>query len=72
MTFYFEIVATQSFAFKLVGAIVRTHYSNFRVQDTCQLRWWLLGFGDQVEVLEPEHLRAEFAEIARSLHDMYS
>ena len=42
------------------------------VQDTCQLRWWLLGFGDQVEVLEPEHLRAEFAQIAQSLQDMYA
>jgi predicted DNA-binding transcriptional regulator YafY len=42
------------------------------VPDTSQLRWWLLGFGDQVEVLEPEHLRDEFAQIARSMADMYS
>jgi predicted DNA-binding transcriptional regulator YafY len=42
------------------------------VPDTSQLRWWLLGFGDQVEVLEPEHLRDEFAQIAQSLQDMYA
>jgi predicted DNA-binding transcriptional regulator YafY len=30
------------------------------------------GFGDQVEVLEPEHLRDEFAQIAQSLQDMYA
>ncbi len=29
------------------------------VADTGQLRWWLLGFGGRVEVLEPESLREE-------------
>ena len=37
------------------------------VPDTAQLRWWLAGFGSQVEVLEPESLRAEFREEARRL-----
>ena len=27
------------------------------VHDTSQLRWWLLGFGDQVEIVEPLQLR---------------
>ncbi len=27
-----------------------------RVRDTGELRWWLLGFGDAVEVLRPEGL----------------
>ena len=27
------------------------------VEDTAQLRWWLLGFGDQVEVVGPKNLR---------------
>jgi len=30
------------------------------------------GFGDQVEVLGPEHLREEFAQIAQSMADIYS
>lgn len=35
---------------------VRAH-----VVDTLQLRWWLLGFADGVEVLSPPTLRAELA-----------
>jgi len=31
------------------------------VADSGQLRWWLMGFGDLVEVLEPAGLRAELA-----------
>jgi predicted DNA-binding transcriptional regulator YafY len=27
------------------------------VRDTSQLQWWLLGFGEQVEMVEPLHLR---------------
>jgi predicted DNA-binding transcriptional regulator YafY len=32
--------------------------------DTPQLRWWLRGFGDGVEVLEPTELRREMSEVA--------
>ena len=32
------------------------------VADTAQLRWWLLGLGDHVEVLAPVRLRSEIAE----------
>lgn len=42
------------------------------VADTQQLRWWLLGFGDKVEVLEPAALRAEFAQIAHALVAHYT
>ncbi|MFZ5724427.1 MAG: helix-turn-helix transcriptional regulator [Pseudomonadota bacterium] len=41
------------------------------VPDTQQLRWWLLGFGDKVEVLAPAALRAEFATIAATLAAQY-
>jgi len=41
------------------------------VPDTAQLRWWLLGFSDQVEVLEPAALRGEFINMSQSLHDVY-
>jgi len=36
-------------------------------QDTNELRWWLLGFGSGVEVLQPTNLREEFK---RTSHDM--
>lgn len=41
------------------------------VRDTEQLRWWLLGFGEWVEVLGPEELRREFAEIASRMRRQY-
>jgi predicted DNA-binding transcriptional regulator YafY len=41
------------------------------VLDSCQLRWWLRGFGSQVEVLEPADLRAEFKEMAKELRSIY-
>ena len=42
------------------------------VQDTSELRWWLLGFGDQVEILEPTELRNAFSEIASNMAAIYT
>jgi len=42
-----------------------------RIKETQQLRWWLLGFGAQVEVLQPRHLREWFKESAQNLYQMY-
>ena len=41
------------------------------VADTRELRWWLRGFGDHVEVQSPPALRLEFKEHSRSLHELY-
>ena len=41
------------------------------VRDTAQLRWWLQGFGAQVEILGPPELREEFAEHVRELAPRY-
>ena len=41
------------------------------VQDTAELRWWLLGYGDKVEVLSPAFLRDEFRAIADRLGQTY-
>ncbi|TYO96328.1 putative DNA-binding transcriptional regulator YafY [Geothermobacter ehrlichii] len=41
------------------------------VLDSHQLRWWLLGFGDTVEILGPPALRQEFKSIAAKLHQFY-
>lgn len=41
------------------------------VKDTLELRWWLLGFGGNVEVLGPAALRREFLETARKLQEIY-
>ena len=42
------------------------------VNDTMELRWWLLGFGDSIEVLAPKALRQEFIEISRRMASLYS
>lgn len=39
--------------------------------DTSQLRWWLLGFGEQVEIKKPKSLRTEFKSIAKDLSLIY-
>ncbi|MCP1727638.1 putative DNA-binding transcriptional regulator YafY [Natronospira proteinivora] len=41
------------------------------VQNTKQLRWWLMGFGPAVEVIEPKDLREEMAANARALLERY-
>jgi len=42
------------------------------VADTAELRWWLLGFGEGVEVIGPKSLRNEFMEIVKSMARLYS
>ena len=37
------------------------------VADTPQLRWWILGFGDGIEVLRPESIRQEIFEMAHQM-----
>ena len=47
------------------------HRLTATVADTWELRWWLLGFGDGVEVLAPKALRAEFKDIVGNMAKMY-
>jgi predicted DNA-binding transcriptional regulator YafY len=42
------------------------------VMDTSQLRWWLLAFGDNVEIKEPIGLRREFAKVATAMAAAYA
>lgn len=41
------------------------------VVDTPQLRWWLLGFGDRVEVLGPKTLHSELYTQILNLSELY-
>ena len=41
------------------------------VQNTSQLRWWLLGFGESVEVRRPGSLRKQMATTAARLYERY-
>ena len=42
-----------------------------RVKETEQLHWWLLGYGDQVQVLEPPHMRDWFKKKTRAMAKLY-
>lgn len=42
------------------------------VLDTAQLRWWLLGFGGRIEVLEPAGLREDMRRHARRMAQRYA
>ncbi len=41
------------------------------VKNSLQLRWWLLGFGEYVEIIKPKFLRDEFIETSQNLGKMY-
>lgn len=41
------------------------------VNDSQQLRWWLMGFGSGVEVIAPDHLRYDMRKDAEALLSMY-
>ncbi len=41
------------------------------VEDTEEIRWWLKGFGSQVEILKPENLRQEFRQETERLAEIY-
>ena len=41
------------------------------VADTSELRWWLLGFGDGVEVIGPKSLRKEISETSANMARKY-
>lgn len=41
------------------------------VLSSWQLRWWLLGFGDQVEVVRPKSVRQEFQSIVKEMNVLY-
>lgn len=42
------------------------------VRDTGQLRWWLLGFGAQIEIIGPPELREEFRQKTEAMAKRYA
>ena len=42
------------------------------VKDTLEICWWLLAFGDQVEVLGPAKLRKKMAEMVKRMSEKYA
>lgn len=56
--------------------LLDAHADHLRVRttvaDTAELRWWLLAFGSQVEVIKPRALRRELAQEAKLMAAHYS
>ena len=45
---------------------------NVAIFDNAQLRWWILGFGDQVEVIEPLSLRQFMIDTTKKQSQLYN
>jgi proteasome accessory factor B len=56
---------TQTASFEDDGSVVL----KFRVDGLNEITWWILGYGDQVEVLAPKALRQKIAQIASRIAD---
>lgn len=68
-----HLMETRLSADQIVGDDGDYHFRlTATVNDTAQLRWWLLSFGSKVEVLEPEGLRKEMANNGYWMNRMYS
>jgi proteasome accessory factor B len=39
----------------------------FRVDGLGEITWWILGYGDQVQVLHPKRLRQKIIETAKNV-----
>ena len=57
---------------KLTDSGDKSWFLEVTVQDTNELRWWLMGFGENIEVLEPTKLREQFREAANAMALNYS
>jgi len=43
-----------------------------RVDGLGEIAWWVLGYGDQVEVIAPQPLRDKIRDVAGSMARMYA
>ncbi len=57
---------TQKTTFNEDGSLI----AEFRVDGLGEISWWVLGYGDQVEVLAPAALRKQIAKIARRMVEL--
>lgn len=70
-------IAAHLYESKLSPEQTMTEQDNGKVQLEAEmhcssaLKWWLLGFGDGVEVIEPKELREEFRQIFNKLANKY-
>jgi predicted DNA-binding transcriptional regulator YafY len=44
----------------------------FKIRDYIHIRNWIMGWGDDVEVIEPENLRIQIRDAAQTIANIYS
>ncbi|MFC1894082.1 helix-turn-helix transcriptional regulator [Chloroflexota bacterium] len=49
------------------GSVIMT----LRITDTAELRSWILGWGEKIQVLEPDEIRQNIIETAKAMLDVY-
>ncbi|AQT67309.1 HTH domain protein [Anaerohalosphaera lusitana] len=59
---------TQQHSFNEDGSLT----ANFRVDGLNEIKWWILGYGDQVEVIKPAKLRKEVARAGAKIAKLNS
>ena len=59
---------SQKMKFQEDGSLV----VEFRVDGTAEICWWILGYGDQVEVLAPAVLRKRVLQVAKKMAEINS
>lgn len=59
---------TQQYEFQPDGSLIY----RVRVSGLGEIMWWILGYGDQAEVIEPAKLRQMVAERVKRLADIYN
>ncbi|MDD5492693.1 MAG: WYL domain-containing protein, partial [bacterium] len=58
----------QSIQMQSDGSAIAT----LKVRDSINFRNWIIGWGDQMEVLAPQKLRNQIYDLAKSLVNIYS
>ena len=60
--------STQKFHFEKDGSAIM----EFRVDGLGEIAWWILGYGDQVEVLTPKKLRDKIKTVSKNISKIYT
>jgi len=55
---------------KVVRNIDGSATVEFRVDGIGEITWWILGYGDQVQVLAPKTLRKRISQIAKNMAEL--
>ena len=82
-----EVTIKLRFAAKVARAVISTRGQQFLTMETLpdgslvctvqlsrrhELNWWILSYGSSAEVLSPQEMRSEFAQMTREMAECYS